>query len=239
MIILEHVTFAYEKSPVLRDLCLSVEDGESVGIIGSNGAGKSTLMKALLGLIFTEGRIIIDDIEVKPGNIPRLRRKLGYVMQNSDDQMFMPTVREDMNFGLLNAGMSREEAEKRTDETLEMLDISYLKDRYNHKISGGEKRMAAIAVILAMRPDILLLDEPTGALDPYARRRVINTLNALPQTKLITSHDLDMICDTCGKVILLSHGEVAAQGDTMTIMKDRKLLEENRLELPLRYTLQK
>ena len=128
--------------------------------------------------------------------------------------------------------MSREAAEARVDAVLEQLGLQDLKYRHNHKISGGEKRMAAIATVLVMQPEVILMDEPSTALDPVNRRTVINTINALPQTKLIASHDLDMILDTCQRVILLSHGQIAADGDAQTILRDKALLEANRMELP-------
>ena len=233
MIEFQNVSFAYEKNrPVLRDLSFSIADGESVGLIGANGAGKSTVMKLLLGLLAGEGKILVDGTEVKKDTLPQIRRKLGFVLQNSDNQMFMPTVYEDMIFGPLNYGLSREETDKRVDAVLEKLGLEELKHRHNHRISGGEKRMAAIATILAMEPEALLMDEPTSALDPYNRRIVINTIRSLPQTKLITSHDLDMILDTCSRVILLSEGRIAADGPAEEVLRDRALLERHRMELP-------
>lgn len=234
MIRFEHVSCEYEKGQtVLNDLSFEIQNSDSVGLIGANGAGKSTLMKVLLGLLPYQGLITVDDLEVNKQNIKEIRRKLGFVLQNSDNQMFMPTVYEDVMFAPLNYEMSREKAEKRTDAVLAQLGLSDLKHRHNHKISGGEKRMAAIATVLAMEPDVLLMDEPTSALDPYNRRIVINTINALPNTKIITSHDLDMILDTCQKVILLSEGRIAAQGNAKEILINRELLEANRMELPL------
>lgn len=234
MIRFEHVSCEYEKGQtVLNDLSFEIQNSDSVGLIGANGAGKSTLMKVLLGLLPYQGLITVDDLEVNKQNIKEIRRKLGFVLQNSDNQMFMPTVYEDVMFAPLNYGTSREKAEKRTDAVLAQLGLSDLKHRHNHKISGGEKRMAAIATVLAMEPDVLLMDEPTSALDPYNRRIVINTINALPNTKIITSHDLDMILDTCQKVILLSEGRIAAQGNAKEILINRELLEANRMELPL------
>ena len=234
MIEFRHVDFSYEKDrPVLRDLSFCIEKGESVGLIGANGAGKSTVMKLLLGLLTpTSGEILVDGIRVEKKTLPEIRRKLGFVLQNSDNQMFMPTVYEDMIFAPLNYGLSREEAEKRVDAVLRKLGLEELKHRHNHRISGGEKRMAAIATILAMEPEAVLMDEPSSALDPYNRRLVINTIRELPQTKLITSHDLDMILDTCERVILLSGGGIAADGPADTILRDRALLEAHRMELP-------
>ena len=236
MIEFEHVNFSYEKGrPVLQDLSFRIEQGEAVGLIGANGAGKSTVMKLLLGLLTGEGRVAVDGQAVCKANLAEVRRKLGFVLQNSDNQMFMPTVYEDMIFAPLNYGLIREEAEARVDAVLEKLGLTELKYRHNHKISGGEKRMAAIATILAMEPEAVLMDEPTSALDPCNRRVVINTIRELKQTKLITSHDLDMILDTCERVILLSGGRVAADGPAETILRDRALLEAHRMELPLRF----
>ncbi len=237
MIEFQHVRFAYEKGrPVIEDLSFQIGDGESVGLIGANGAGKSTVMKLLLGLIPAEGTILVDGLAVNKANLPAIRRKLGFVLQNSDNQMFMPTVYEDMIFAPLNYGLSREAAEQRVDAVLERLGLTELKHRHNHRISGGEKRMAAIATILAMEPEAILMDEPTSALDPYNRRIVINTIRGLKQTKLITSHDLDMILDTCDRVILLSEGKIAADGAAEQILRDRELLERHHMELPLSFT---
>lgn len=233
MIHFEHVSFAYERGiPVLKDMSFHIDKGETVGLIGANGAGKSTVMKAMLGLITTEGHISVDGITVKQDNLTDIRCKLGFILQNSDHQMFMPTLYEDMIFGPLNYGISRAEAERRVDFALERLGLQQLKHRHNHKLSGGEKRMAAIATILAMEPEAILMDEPTSALDPYHRRMVINTVRELPQTKLIASHDLDMILDTCDRVILLSDGAVAAEGAAQTLLRDRELLELHHMELP-------
>ncbi|MBQ7372905.1 MAG: ABC transporter ATP-binding protein, partial [Blautia sp.] len=148
MIELNHVSFSYEKnSPVLQDLSFSLKKGEAVGLIGANGAGKSTILKLLLGLLFGTGEIRIDQIPVTPKTLPQIRKKMGFVLQSSDHQMFMPTVLEDMVFGPVNYGMSRQDAEKKADEVLLRLGTEQLKYRYNHKISGGEKRMAAIATV--------------------------------------------------------------------------------------------
>ena len=233
MIEFKDVSFSYERgTPVIEHLSFRIEAGESVGLIGANGAGKSTVMKLLLGLVSGEGEVLVDGTPVQKQTLSEIRRKLGFVLQNSDHQMFMPTVYEDMMFAPLNYGVSREEAERRVDAVLERLGVEELKHRHNHRISGGEKRMAAIATILAMEPEAILMDEPTAALDPYNRRIVIHTIRELTQTKLITSHDLDMILDTCERVILLSGGRIVADGKADDILRDRALLEANRMELP-------
>ena len=234
MIEFQNVSFSYDgTSPVVENLSFSISKGESVGLIGANGAGKSTIMKLLLGLLSGQGQIRVAGLEMNKQNLPKIRQTVGFVLQDSDNQMFMPTVYEDILFAPLNYGLSRQEAEARCDAVLARLGLTELKHRHNHKISGGEKRMAAIATVLAMEPEVLLMDEPTTALDPYNRRMVINTILSLPNTKLITSHDLDMILDTCQRVILLSRGRVVADGEAEVILRDRALLEANRMELPL------
>ena len=233
MLELQNVTCAYGTAPpAVSDVSLKIRAGERVGLIGANGAGKSTLMKAVLGLIGAEGTILAEGVRVEKKTLPEIRRKIGYVLQDSNDQMFMPTVLEDVLFGPLNYGMPREDALALADRILERLGISALRDRANHRISGGEKRMAAIAAVLALEPGMLLMDEPSAALDPKNRRRVIRVLNGLPQTMLIASHDLDMILETCGRVILLAEGKIAADGPAEEILRDRTLLEANGLELP-------
>ena len=236
MISFSDVSFAYEKSrSILEHISFKIDEGEAVGLIGANGAGKSTLMKILLGLLKAEGTITVGGKEVCEKNLKEIRKTLGFVFQNSDNQMFMPTVVEDITFGLVNYGIRKDEAEVKADKILESLNIKDLKSRHNHTLSGGEKRMAAIATVLAMEPKVLLMDEPTSTLDPYNRRQVINIVNALPQTKIITSHDLDMILDTCSRVILLSDGKIVADGPAEQILKDQELLEAHRMELPFRF----
>lgn len=233
MIKFKNVTFSYGEHTVLDNVSFEINEGEQVGLIGANGAGKSTIMKAALGLISCGGKIKIDSMPMERENLPAIRKALGYVLQDSDNQMFMPTVLEDMIFGPINYGMSREEAEKTAEDTLAQLGLEYLKNRHNHKMSGGEKRMAAIATILAMKPKAMLMDEPSTALDPQNRRTLIRALDALPITKIIASHDLDLILDTCDRVLLLSDGKIAADGSVNDILYDKELLENNHLELPL------
>ncbi len=234
MITFNNVSFAYEAdAPVLKSVSFHIAPGEAVGLIGANGAGKSTIMKLMLGLLpCTEGEIHVDGVRVEKKTLPQIRRTLGFVLQDSDSQMFMPTVYEDMMFAPRNYGLSKEEAEQKVDAVLEQLHLTELKHRHNHKISGGEKRMAAIATILAMEPKAILMDEPSIALDPLNRRTVINAINGMTMTKLIASHDLDMILDTCSRVLLLSGGQLVADGSADQILRDKALLEQNRMELP-------
>ena len=233
MLVFDHVSVFYGGTQVLRELSFSIQDGEQAGLIGANGAGKSTLMKAALGLVPYTGSITVDGLPVTRENLPAVRRKLGYVLQDADNQMFMPTVLDDMLFGPMNYGLSREEAERQADETLASLRMEHLKLRHNHKMSGGEKRMAAVAAILAMKPDTLLMDEPSTALDPRNRRTLIRVLRARPETKLIASHDLDLVLETCRRVLLIADGTLAADGPARELLRDKALLEANGLELPL------
>ena len=193
MLCFDHVSFAYPgERTILNDLSFSVSEGEQVGLIGANGAGKSTLMKAALGLITVSGTITIDGLEMNRDNLADIRRRLGYVLQDSDNQMFMPTVFEDMLFGPLNYGMPRPEAEALVDQTLAKLNLTHLKNR----------------------------------------RTLIRTLNALPVTKIIATHDLDLVLETCDRVLLLHDGQIAADGPAGEILRDRALLEQHSLELP-------
>ncbi|MBR6349993.1 MAG: energy-coupling factor ABC transporter ATP-binding protein [Lachnospiraceae bacterium] len=237
MIRFENVSYTYPGADeVLHDISFSIERGEKVGLIGANGAGKTTILKAALGLIQTTGTITVSDLAMSRGNLSAIRKKLGYVLQNSDNQMFMPTVIEDMIFGPVNYGMSRDDAEKKADEVLKDLNIEYLKKRQNHRMSGGEKRLAAIATVLTMEPEALLMDEPSSALDPKNRRNLINLLKRLWDksriTYVITTHDLDLVLDTCERVIILNNGRIAADGPAEVILRDQALLEANDLELP-------
>ncbi len=234
MIELKDVSFAYEhRTPVLDHVSFHIRKGEKAGLIGANGAGKSTILKLICGLLQGQGEIRISGIPVTADNLAQIRKMMGFVMQNSDQQMFMPTVYDDMAFAPLNYGTDKKTTEQKIDDIMHMLGIEELKHRYNHRISGGEKRMAAIAAILTNDPEVILMDEPTSALDPANRRQIINIIRNMPETVLISSHDLDMILDTCDTVILLNHGTVVKSGPAEEILLDKELLESCHLELPL------
>lgn len=230
-----NVTFSYHKGrEVLQDLCLSIAHGESVGLVGANGVGKSTFLKLLVGLVTGyEGEICVQGQLVTKKHLTDIRKKVGYVFQDSDSQLFMSTVYEDVAFGPRNYGCSEEETEKRVMDALQKVKMEGLGDRQIYRMSGGEKKLASIATILAMEAEIVLLDEPSIALDPRNRRNLIGILNEMPETKVIASHDLDMILDTCERTVLLAEGKIICQGDTKEILRDRELLETYGLELPL------
>lgn len=218
----------------LRDINFEVQEGESIGIIGSNGAGKSTLLKLLIGIEeHYTGLLQVGGIAVEKQNLAKIREKTGYVFQSSDNQLFMTTVYDDVAFAPENYGMSQEEVKKRTKEALEKVHMEELAKEKIYRLSGGQKKLAAIAAVLSMQPDMLIMDEPSAALDPKNRRNLIHVINELKITKIIASHDLDFIYDTCERTILLCEGNIAEEGKTREILHNEELLEKNGLELPL------
>ena len=233
----EHVNYSYEKTvPILQDITFTAHENDSIGLIGANGVGKSTLLKLLVGLNPDyEGSIRVEEMPVVKEMLPKVREKIGYVFQDSDSQLFMSTVFEDVAFAPRNYGLPETEVEQRVSHALEQIHIGHLRDKQIYKLSGGEKKLASIATILSTEPDVILMDEPSVALDPKNRRNLINILNRLNQAKIIASHDLNMIMDTCERTILLSDGKIIKDGNTKEILLDKELMEESGLELPLGY----
>lgn len=232
MIEIENLTLVYpDGTRAVSELSLSLKEGESVALVGANGAGKTTMLLSLVGIIPpTAGKITVCGVTLEQNTVEQVRAQAGLVFQNPDDQLFMPVIREDVAFGPRNFGKSREETEKIVAEVLSHLRISHLADKSPTKMSGGEKRMAAIATVLAMEPKVMLFDEPTAFLDPKARRNLINVLHSLPQTKLIATHDLAFACETCSRVIVLQNGQIVADGKPMDILYDRRLMETYDME---------
>lgn len=221
-------------SVALRGVSFRITHGESVAIIGANGAGKSTLLMHLNGYLTpTGGEVRIGDYPLTRGTLPEVRRTVGMVFQDPDDQLFMPTVFDDVAFGPLNLGFPREEAERRSLEALGRVGAEHLRDKPPYRLSGGEKKRVAIATVLSMAPDILVMDEPTEGLDPFARRQLIGLLREFHHTKIFTTHDLDMVLELCQRTIVLHDGEVAADGPPEDIFRDVALLAACRLEQPL------
>ncbi len=231
----EGVSFAYEKErEILTDISFHAAETDSIGLIGANGVGKSTLLKLLVGLnLGFSGSIRVMDIPVEKRTLSQIRSRIGYVFQDSDSQLFMTTACEDIAFAPRNYGLPEEEVQKRVQQALSLTGIEHLRDKQIYKMSGGEKKLVSIATILSMTPDIILMDEPSIALDPRNRRNLIRILNSFGHLKIIASHDLDMILDTCARTILMSGGRIICDGNTEEILSDQKLLEENGLELPL------
>ena len=232
---IENLTFAYQKQhPILKGISLNAGENESIGIIGANGVGKSTFLKILVGLnLDFEGSIRVEEIPLEKKMLAKIREKIGYVFQDSDSQLFMTTVYEDVAFAPRNYGLSEEEVDRRVQSALEAVHIAHLKDKPIYQLSGGEKKLVSIATILSMTPDIILMDEPSVALDPQNRRNLIRVLNEFNHLKIIASHDLDFIGDTCKRVILMAEGQIIADGPVEEILRNQELLEKNGLELPL------
>ncbi len=235
MVNLDHLTFSYDGNrEVLSDISFHLKAGETVGLIGANGAGKSTLLKILTGLLTDyKGQAKLDGMDINKKNLAAVREKTGYVFQDSESQLFLSTVYEDVAFGPRNYGYSEEEVQKKVMSALQQVHIEELKDRPIYRMSGGQKKLAAIATILSMEPEVILFDEPSVGLDPKNRRNLINIINRIGGLKIIASHDLDMIFDTCDKTILIEKGKLIYEGETAKILTDQRLLEESGLELPL------
>jgi len=215
----------------LKGVSFRITHGESVAVVGANGAGKSTLLLHLNGYLTPQhGTVRIGDYPLTKETLQEVRRTVGMVFQDPDDQLFMPTVYEDVAFGPLNLGFPPHEVESRVLAALERVGAMALKNRAPYHLSGGEKRAVAIATVLAMSPDILVMDEPSSNLDPAARRRLINLLKSFKHTKIIASHDLDMVLDLCPRTIVFHQGKIAADGSTEAIFRDETLLEACGLE---------
>ena len=229
------LSFGYDsKRKVLENINFQLKKGESVGLVGANGVGKSTLLRIFVGLnTGFQGDVMVNNIPLEKKNLKTIRKNVGYVFQDADSQLFMSTVFDDVAFAPRNYGMSEAEVNEKTMEALKVVYIEQLKDKQIYKLSGGEKKLASIATILSTEPDVILMDEPSVALDPKNRRNLINILNRLNQAKIIASHDLNMIMDTCERTILLSDGKIIKDGNTKEILLDKELMEESGLELPL------
>ena len=230
-IALENICFSYgEARAILTDINLDISAGETVGLIGANGAGKTSLFLTICGILKpTYGEIRLFNRPIKAG---QFNPEIGLVFQNPDDQLFCPTVRDDIAFGLENIELSPDEVELRVNAALSLTGVTHLAGRISHQLSGGEKCMVAIAAVLAMLPQIVLYDEPSANLDLRARRRLINFLKSSHETTMISSHDLELIIEVCDRVVMLNQGRIVADGTPREIMSDSSLMETNGLEVP-------
>ena len=233
MLELEDVRYRYPTgAEALRGVTFSVEAGERVGLVGPNGAGKSTLLLAMAGFVSAQGKIRVAGHRLTRGTARDVRRHLGLVFQDADNQLFMPRVGDDVAFGPVTMGLAPEEVRSRVAGALAAVGLDGYEDREPYHLSVGEKRRAALATVLAMRPQILALDEPSANLDPRGRRMLIELLPGLSNTLLLIGHDLDMILDVCGRTIVMDAGCVVADGPSSQVLADRDLLESHGLELP-------
>ncbi len=228
------LSYAYpDGTKALHEISFHVEAGEAVGLIGANGAGKSTLLLHLNGFYTAHsGSIRIGDIRLSPGTLQAARRSVGLVFQNPDDQLFMPTVGEDVGFGPLYADWSPERRETAVTTALERVGMAHLIHRPPYRLSAGEKRSVAIAAVLATEPEVLVMDEPSSNLDPRARRRLIDLLRSFQHTRIIATHDLELVVEVCTRVIVLDGGTVVATGPTREILSDERLMLDHGLESP-------
>jgi len=225
MIELRDAAFVYpDGTSALAGISLRIAAGERVAILGANGAGKSTLLLLLNGLLRGGGTIEVDGVRLDGGTLRTIRQRVGLVFQDPDDQLFCPSVREDVAFGPRQAGLPEAEVQTRVAEALAAMDIMALAARHPHHLSLGQKKRAAIAAVLAMRPAVLVLDEPSASLDPRTRRELIARLAALPCTLVVASHDLALVRELCPRTVILDAGRVAADGATASLLDDGALL---------------
>jgi len=231
---LRDLHFSYpDGTEALRGISFRINYGESVAIVGGNGAGKSTLLQHLNGYLMpTDGTVLVGGQPISRENIVAVRRSVGVVFQDPDDQLFMPTVFDDIAFGPLNAGLPPEDVDRRVAAALERVGMLHLRERPPYKLSAGEKHAVAIASVLATEPDILVMDEPSSNLDPCARRRLMNLLHGFEQTRIIATHDLEMVVEICQRVIVLSHGAIVAEGRPAEVFLDEEKMCAHGLECP-------
>src|SRR3989338_204853 len=230
---IKNLNFSYPDGTVaLKDISLDIFEKESVGIIGPNGAGKSTLLLHLNGILRGGGHINISACAITKESLPLIRKKVGLVFQNPDSQLFMPAVFDDVAFGPLNMGLAKGEVYPAVEGALREVDMLDCIRRPSHHLSAGQKKRVSLATVLSMSPEILVLDEPSSDLDPKHRQDLINILKRLSITKIIATHDLDLVLEVCSRVVLLDNGKLAAAGNVLEIFNNRKLLEEHNLGIP-------
>ncbi len=236
MIVVENLDYAYPDGRVaLRNISFRVQTGETVGLIGPNGAGKSTLLlhlNGLLGLPRQKGAITINGLQVEPGNLPEIRRRVGLLFQDPDDQLFSASVGEDVAFGPQQLGLEERQVTERVQAALAAVKLHGFEARPPHHLSLGEKKRVCLAGVWACQPEILVFDEPTANFDPRGRREFIDLCRTLPATKLIASHDLEMILALCSRVIVLDAGQLVADGETRSILADETSMLAHGLEKP-------
>jgi cobalt/nickel transport system ATP-binding protein len=231
---IEGLSFSYpDGHTALRGVSLHIEPCEKVALVGPNGAGKSTLLLHLNGILTSgQGTVRVAGMEVKPANFGRVRASVGLVFQSPEDQLFSPTVFDDVAFGPIYQGLPEDEVRKRVEEGLGAVHMLDYADRVSHHLSVGEKKRIAMATVLSMKPEILILDEPTAGLDPRARRSLIHLLDELPITMLVSTHDMLLVYELFPRVVVMDEGKIVADGPTRTLLQDTALLEAHGLERP-------
>ncbi|MBD3320988.1 MAG: ATP-binding cassette domain-containing protein [Chitinivibrionales bacterium] len=230
-ITINRLFFSYcDSGDVVSDISLEVNKEQKVAVVGPNGSGKTTLFFLMCGLLKPQrGRITVDGKAIKHNSF---NKEVSYLFQSPDDQLFSATIWDDIAFGPLNMGMDRNTVASEVDAALKTTEISYLKSKSPHHLSGGEKRLAALATLIAMQPEVYLLDEPTSNLDARNRRNIISLIQRLPATMMISSHDLEFLLEVCDRCILIDNGKIAADGSIREILSDESLLQQHHLEKP-------
>ena len=230
---IENLSYKYPDGTVALDnITLSVEHGQTIALIGPNGAGKSTLLLAMAGFIKGTGKVLIDGLQINGKNLKKVRTSLGCCLENPDDQLFMPTLFDDVAFGPLNMGLEAEQVNRRVADALKTVGLADMGDKAPHHLSAGQKRAAAIATILSMSPKIITLDEPDGSLDPRNRNNLIKLLAELPQTLIIATSNMNFAAAVADRAVLLDNGSIIANGDAKKVMSDSKMMTEHGLEVP-------
>ena len=222
----------------LKNINLEINKGDTLGVLGPNGAGKTTFILHLNGILGNlDDSIYINNLSINEDNLKKIREKVGIVFQDPDDQLFMPTVLEDVMFGPKNFGYTNEEAESKAIEALEKVKMKEFLNKPPHHLSFGQKRKVAIASVIAINPELIVLDEPSSNLDPASRRELIEILKNLDVTIILVTHDLPMALEICDESIILNNGEIKTRDKTYSILTNEKIMKENRLELPFGFAL--
>lgn len=233
---IENFSYSYPDGTVaLHNIMLDIEHGRRVALIGANGAGKSTLLLAMTGFVKGKGKVIIDGLEISNGNLKRVRTRIGGCLENPEDQLFMPTLFDDVAFGPLNMGLSPDQVRQRVESALARVGLSEMAQRPPHHLSAGQKRAAAIATVLSMSPKIITLDEPDGSLDPRNRKNLVELLAGLSQTLVIATCNMDFAAAVADTAVVMSAGRVIAVGPVQKMMSDSDLMLKHGLEVPKRF----
>ena len=232
ILVIRGLEYTYPDGQIaLRGVSFLLDALDKVALVGPNGSGKSTLLLNINGLLQGQGEILVAGLPVVDKNLPAIRSRVGLVFPNPDDQLFSPTVYEDVAFGPLYMGLSEEQVHQRVHDALEMVHMGEYADRLSYHLSDGEKKRIALATVLSMQPDLLILDEPTAGLDPRARRHLIELLDELPVSMLVATHDLMMVRDSFPRMIVLDKGNIVIDGATSDILQNKERLAEHGLEL--------
>jgi len=234
MINLKNINYSYpDGMKALKQVNFNIKENETLTIIGPNGAGKTTLLLSICGVIQVDGIIEIFNEKLTKKNVRNLRKNIGFVFQDPDDQLFMPTVYEDVAFGPENLGFMKDDIKILVCDALDHVGLKGFENRESHHLSFGEKKKVSFATILAMDPKIIILDEPTSNLDPYSRREFIKLLKKTKATKIIATHDLEMVLELSDRTVLINKGKIISEGITHEILSNKDLMENNYLEIPL------